>query len=288
MCNTSSDYIKNCTVVYCRIPPLYQAPEITAERPTSYTDKYGHDMNQCVYTASVPKVWQQSMEKAGFALEFNLYPQNNTILEWTLDDDEAEWDDDTQGGVSGPTCTLYYSSEAVDNDLKPKLEAQVRIFLPEQGNLEATVKRQVKKTGKVVRKWWEATVSKNTDVLSSAYTEVPMTPPQLENNLQSTKEFDLEWTSSPPKKKKNAKGTAAAKLMSNMVMRQPLATAPSIAINSNLKSAVKAEPHIIHSVNQVLELKTVITNLNNSTTTPKPNLRPVVPVTSLWSIHSSP
>ncbi len=285
MCNTSSTtaYIENCNVVYCRIPPLYQAPQITPETPISYTDKYGHDMNRCVYTASVPKVWRESMEKAGFALEINLYPQNDTILEWNLDDDEAEWDDDTQNGISGPICTLYYSSEAVDNDLKPELEAQVMIFLPEQGNLEATLKKQVKKVGKVVvRKWWEATVSKNTDVLSSAYTKVPMTQTQVEDKLQSTKEFELEWTSSPPKKK--AKGTPAAKLMSNMVMRQPLATAPSITLNSNLKNAVRAEPHIIRSVNQVLELRTVITNLNKSST--KPNLKPVVPVTSLWSIHS--
>ena len=280
MCDTDSttEYVKNCNVVFSQIPSLYEEPTITATRPTFLTGSDGNDLNWCAYTASVSQSWREVMEKSGFALDISLYPQNDTILGWDFDNFHAEWDDDTQNRVSKPTCTLYYmsTSDAVGNKLKPALEAQVRIFLPEQGNLEATLKLKKNKNN-AVRKWWEASVSKNRDLLSSVSREVPLTEYQLESELQSSEVFDLEpWTSGRPLKRVRLPQTA--KLMSNMVTRQPLATATSKAINSNMKSAVKAEPHIIHSVNQVLELGTVITNLNIKDT--KPNLKPVVPVAS--------
>ena len=280
MCDTDSttEYVKNCNVVFSQIPSLYEKPTITATRPTFLTGSDGNDLNWCAYTASVSQSWREVMEKSGFALDISLYPQNDTILGWDFDNFHAEWDDDTQNRVSKPTCTLYYmsTSDAVGNKLKPELEAQVRIFLPEQGNLEATLKLKKDKK-KAVRKWWEVSVSKNRDLLSSVSREVPLTEYQLESKLQSSEVFDLEpWTSGRPLKR--VRLPQIAKLMSNMVTRQPLATATSKAINSNMKSAVKAEPHIIHSVNQVLELGTVITDLNKKDT--KPNLKPVVPVAS--------
>lgn len=266
-------------MVFSQIPSLYERPTITSEAPTYSTDDDGNvNMNHCIYTASVSESWREIMEKSGFALEISLYPQNSTILNWNFDDDEAEWDDGTLNGESKPTCTLHYLSDAVNNlvkpvkPVKPKLVAQIRIFLPEQGNLEATAKERIKEG----REYWEATVSKNRDLLSSAYTKVAMTP-ELEANLQFTQEFALGWNPGPPMK--GARTSQAMKLMSNMVTRQPLASATSNAINSNMKNAVKAEPHIIRSVNQVLELGTVITDLNKKTA--RPNLKPVVPVASL-------
>lgn len=277
MCTTNSktQYVKNCNVVFSQIPSLYEKPTITATRPTFKTDIKGNTSNECVYTASVDESWRDLMEKSGFALEIGLEPKNDKIREWNSLDNNAFWDDNTQNDVSQPTCTLTYAHDAHDasnNSLKPELEAQVRIFLPEQGNLVAT-------TNEVKRKW-HATISKNRDLLSSAYTEVEM----VEHELQSEGSFALGWDPGPPTKIN--KFSQDAKLMLNMVMRQPLATANSNGINTSMKSAVKADTHIIHSVEQVLDLGTVITDLNTSKPTdPKsktrPNLKAVVPVTSL-------
>ena len=274
MCTSSTtQFVGNCNVVFSPIPPLYERPTISSEKPTLFIDDNGNHESQCVYTASVSDSWREIMEKSGFALDISLYPEDEESREWNYHNDEAEWDVETQNYDSKPTCTLYYTSIAVNAGLKAKLVAQVRIYLPEQGNLEATVNEHIDKVGKVVsRRWWVATVSNHRGRFSWVPTEVDMTPSQLENNLQSDKEFSLDPASGPPKKRTRVPQTA--KLMSNMVTRQPLETATSNAINRNMKSAVKAEPHIIHSVKQVIELGTVITKLNKKD--PKPNLKPVV------------
>lgn len=267
MCTAANvDQIKKCNVVYSRIPEMYEQPTIIADKPIAYKS----NMNVCTYTATVSEVWQTLMEKSGFEVVVNLYPQTNDIRYWTFDADDAEWDDDTQIGLEGPTCTLYYTETAVDEKLHPALEAQVTIFLPEQGNLKATLTLSSKKLKTKTKKWWESTVSMDKSALSSLNQQVPMTDAQLQIDLQAQKVFDLEWTSLPPIKKKKASSMLPSKLMSDMVIRQPLA--------GSANAAVEAGEHIVGSVRQVSELSAKITELNQLPTNPR--LRSVIPEAS--------
>ena len=272
MCSAANvDQIKECNVVYSQIPQLYEKPTIIADRAVAYKSK-GEDMNMCTYTATVSEVWQTLMEKSGFEVVVNLYPQTDDIRDWTFDIDDAEWDDDTQNGLEGPTCTLYYTETAVDDHLTPELEAQVTIFLPEQGNLKANLTPFSKKLQKKTKSWWESTVSVDKSALTSLNKRVPMTDAQLQLGLQARKVFDLKWIDLPPIKitKKSAHSTLPSKLMSNMVIRQPLA--------GSANAAVEVGEHIVGSVRQVSELSAKITQLNQSPT--KPSLKSVIPEAS--------
>lgn len=266
MCKAANiDKVRKCNVVYSHIPELYEQPTITEDKPVAH--KY--NMNKCTYTASVSEAWQTLMEKSGFEIMVNLYPQTPLILAWTLRENNAQWDENTRYGLEGPTCTLYYKETAVDTGLKPELEAQVTILLPEQGNLRATATEYSWKTKTETKYGWESTVSMD-KTMNSLNRKVPMNKDQEELGLEQQAAFDLEWIPSSLIKQKKAPFMLPSKLMSDMVIRQPLAGTANVA--------VEAGEHIIGSVRQVSDLSTKITKLNQSPINAR--LKTVVPEAS--------
>ncbi|KAK4695864.1 competence protein ComEC, partial [Lecanoromycetidae sp. Uapishka_2] len=257
--------IQRCTVVYSRIPRLYRQPTIIASKAVPYKST-GPAMNECTFTATVTKEWQTLMEKSGFKVVVNLKPQDPLIQNWTLATNGAKWDSATQVDPEGPACTLYYTKTAVDNGLTPQLVAQVTIFLPEQGNLKATTKMSSETIKTKTKKWWESTVSVDKSVQSSLNQQVRMAPAQLPK-LKAQKNFVLDWNPSSPIKRKRPSSMLPSKLMSNMVITQPLAGSGN--------AAVVAGEHIIGSVREVSELSTKITQLNKLPI--QPRLKTVTP-----------
>ena len=271
MCEKSDavKLIKECNVVYTRVPALYKKPTIIASKPTVLTD-HGTHLNECIYVASVDENWRRDMEKSGFAVKLELSPKDSH-RGWTLADNKAKWDKDMD---KQDTCKLTYTEEAYPNKLEPALKAEVKVYLPEQGDLYAEVK-EVPSTKKGAISTWESKVHRNDRIASSESKEVLMTPKQLEK-LTTSDTYKLDWNDSPPLKK--SKGALAKKLMSNMVIRHPLTIAPSIAINSNGKSAVKSVPPDYYSIKQVLDLGATIEDLNGPSY--KLNLKSVIPEAS--------
>ena len=268
MCKSATrSLINRCSVVFSRIPELYSVPVISASTIT-VGQSGSHVVNIQTFTAEIDDDWLTLMTQAGFHVHAELTPVEDTCREWDLDNNHAQWDDDTQQQYGTDSCTLEYTEDAViPTPLQFELIAEITIILPTEGDLMSKVKKTVE-NGKV---YYKAAITRYEGLLSALDQPVSFEDGQI-GNFQTEEQFTLgPWNSGSASKKKRT----GSKLMSTMVL------------NSNLPVAIKKNPVVrvseipqqgglIRSVRQVLDLGERIDELNEDATV-NPQLRIVMP-----------
>ena len=208
------------------------------------------------------------MVRAGFHVHAELTPLEDTVRDWDLDNNNAQWDDDTRQQRGLDTCTLTYTEAAVNpTPLQFDLIAEITIILPTEGDLMSKVKKTVE-NGKI---YYKAATTRYEGLLSALDQPVNFEDSQLEN-FQAVEEFKLgPWVSGSASKKKRT----GPKLMSNMVLKpsMPVATRKTPVVRV---SETPRQGGLIRSVRQVLDLGKKIKGLNEDITV-NPQLRIVLP-----------